>query len=52
MIVDAPLRERLSASALEYVARFDWDKSTDSFLEMLTRLLGINAAQPQTGRTA
>jgi len=51
LIEDPQLRERLAAAALEHVARFDWDRSADSFLEMLGRHLEAEAADARAGRT-
>jgi glycosyltransferase involved in cell wall biosynthesis len=43
LIEDTPLRERLSAAAIEWATRFDWDRSFDSFYE------GLRAAAGQLG---
>ena len=35
---DPALRRRLAANALEKVARFDWDRAAESFLDLLSKL--------------
>jgi glycosyltransferase involved in cell wall biosynthesis len=37
MMDDRELRERLAANALAGVARFDWDRAADTFLDLLYR---------------
>jgi glycosyltransferase involved in cell wall biosynthesis len=42
MIDDAPLRDRLALAAFEGVARFDWDRAAEEFLDRLYRHAGIS----------
>ena len=44
MIDDAALRERLVANALVEVARFDWDRAADEFLDRLYEHAGVTRA--------
>jgi glycosyltransferase involved in cell wall biosynthesis len=44
MIDDDALRARLAAHALEVVARFDWDRAADGFLDLLYRHAGVARA--------
>jgi glycosyltransferase involved in cell wall biosynthesis len=45
MIDDTALRERLAAAALAGIARFDWDKAADEFLDRLYRHAGISRGE-------